>query len=294
MCGCAMASREFFAILVLISMMPGSWARAETPHLCSALLQLERFPVDLAAVRSGRQSPAKVLLRVKQVERAFHTQIFTELFSTTDLKQIESFTDAISQQLINARDLTSDDRTSLAPKQPVTISAQLKELFSRYGCRKKALRSVGSDWTTAEAVEPRSRSSFEIAGYSFSFGTFILSLGLLVCAIVFLMFVWFSEASKRARLRRRCHTMALLTFGNNCTVTHVLDIGRRGAKLQAPMVNIPTKRVELHLAGYRIVAKQAWANRYFLGLAFENSISAQMVAYIVGSSRDEDQLSRIG
>lgn len=278
--------------------------RAETLHPCVVLLEIERFPIDLAGVRSGSQDPAQVLVQVDQVQRALRTKTFADVSSTPDLNQVQLYANTVSKRLFNMRDLPAGRIDPHSAGHFLTIHAQLNRLIDHYGCRNGAVSSAGTDSASVRTSEPgagfsrgtnlHSPAEPGVAGYSYSSGMMLLSAIALATIAGLLLFLWLSEVSRRAGRQRGCHTRALLTFGKNCTVTNVSTVSRHGAKLQAPIVEIPTKSVELYVAGHRIAARQDWANKYFLGIVFTHSVSPQVVADIVAASQEEDQLAKIG
>ena len=158
--------------------------------------------------------------------------------------------------------------------------------------------SFGSGATATAIDTPWSPSDRGTVGRPSLLGNFspvITSLlAFLSCVVLFLGSIRFSGALEKFKLQQSCNTRGLLTYGNNCSVTYVCQIGRKGAKLHAPKVDIShIKQLELYVAGHQIEARQEWANDYYLGLKFVGSIEPKVMADIVAASRDEDQLSRI-
>lgn len=295
---------EYIAFLILGSLMFTDPASAQTRNACSVLSQLERLELDLADVRAGKQEPAVILTRVVQIQSAFQSQKFSESLTATDLDRLKLYTKTIKQKVLDERELTAVQRNGLATSQLPSINKLLMWLSGQYECRKDKVVAIGLDRPTpattksdarlGNRVEERSQVSELNLGRSIDLVFFIVAL------IIFLAFIGLPAncylCARRERLTRQsdCHTSALLTFGNNCTVTHVISVGKRGAKIQAPIMDIPTKSVVLYLAGYKIPAKLDWANNYYLGVHFVDAISDEVVDRILEASHDSDPLARVG
>lgn len=282
--------RACFAIVLFAAMMSGNWAQAAAPGLCDAFTGLERLPVELAEVRAGRQNPATVRDQIIQVERIVQTKRFANRFLITDLKRIFAFIGASKADLAAPGNAASRPVPNLTP----AINAQLKVLNERYDCREEGRAPADFGQNHSGAVKPTSWSFSGFMGQSAGSGVLILLVVLMIVAIVLPVVLWLSAASRRAKHQQGCNTRALLTAGDTCTVTYVSHIGRRGAKLQAPMEDIPKKDLDLYVAGHRIAAKKDWANEYFMGLTFIETITDQTVSDIIEASRCEDQLSQLG
>jgi len=284
--------RILFAIVALSSLMSDGRANAKTPQSCSVLVLLDRFPADLSVARSRIKNRAKMLTRVNQAKSAIHNNILAGVSLNGDVKQIKLYADAIAQQLKNPGKLNSHITTRLSAGQIQSIKIQIKKLIDLFGCQNDVTRTKDNYQPVTNAKETQSILTF--TENLFSPGTLLVSLSFLICIIGLPIWYSRSETAKRAAHRRGCLSRALMTFGNNCTVTYVSNINQGGAKLQAPIVDIPTDNVELYLAGYRIEAQKVWANDYFLGVKFKKPISEQAVTDIVEAYLDKDQLTTIG
>jgi hypothetical protein len=181
-------------------------------------------------------------------------------------------------------------------------------LSLRFECAKFALDVTGEDRTvlafgpavgksnthTAQSpeseteVDPESERLFDMRT-----GFWVLLSGAIAMIGLFL-YSRYARYREKAQQRLDCHTKALLTFGDNCTVTNVLSVGRLGVVLQAPDISLPDKPLMLYLAGFKLPVKPGWENDFYLGLDFTHAVPQETVAEIVKSSHDKNPLAHLG
>ncbi len=288
-----MSARATYIVCLMVALMcTGAAPASAAPQVCRVLMDLEGFEADLGGVRSGRLKASKVLLRVQHVERAFHDRLISDFFSEAPKKQFELYTAALAGRLKESN--PSDHKMNSKLKLSVEASSWLGQAIQKHKCRMKPNAQLATDLGQSGSGNMSSQTKQKPTDQTSGVGMVALSVGSVLAVIILLLVVWRSRAASKANNLHGCNTRALLTFGNNCTVTYVSHIGRRRAKLQAPSMDVSAKDLEIYVAGQHIPAKQEWANRYFIGLSFVEPISDEAVTDIIAGSRERDQLAQIG
>ena len=284
--------RVFIALAALSFLLSGEWTNARTIQPCNVLHLLDQYPVKQSASRIKFENPTILLDRINQANLAIRNNILSGVSITRDIGQIEHYGNAIAQQLKNSIELKTHSSTKLSADQILAIKVQLKALIKQFDCGNTP--SLVQNSHRPIALSSEARSGIENTVHLYSPGILLASLSAFICIIGLPIWYKRSQTFKIAAHQRGCHTRALITYANNCTVTYVSNISHLDAKLEAPINHIHTNNVELYLAGHRIKAKKAWLNDHFLGVVFNNPISDQTLKDIVEACLDVDQLSRIG
>lgn len=293
--------RSLSLLLALFIALGCTVARAASTDICETLSQLERFPYNVAQVRSGHMALTDAQAAIAQAERAFGTPAFKDPLSTQDLGWLKSFTAVIDRQLsgagnpVSADDVFTTDGATALPRE-------LTSLIARLGCRENPNLEpapqgvIAGKAKSATPASPQKRPSAAGSGQgadtSLS-GVVMLAIAAITGTVLLPAYFWFSHAARKNRIKRGCCVKALLVYGELCTVTYVLQVGKKGAKLQAPSADLPAEGVELFVAGHRIKVKKDWMNQYYLGLTFVSPQSEEVVAEIIAESQELDPLSRL-
>lgn len=296
--------RTFFAILILSSVTFVGSVKANHSLQCGILSQIGRLSAEFADVRSGKNTQVGFLGLINQVQSKLRTQAFADVSETYEIIVLKQYIETIKQQFLNERDITAVNRKRAASSQLPVISKPLEMLVNHYSCNMNAIRTDGVDnpITTIEnssdvlsnSDSAHALTSPDTLKNSVISGWFLFIIIAVICILGIPIIYWFIERSEKTKQQSDCHTKTLMTFGDNCTVSCVVSVGSRGAKLQAPFEEIPIKSVHLYLAGFKIPAKIKWANKYYVGLSFVTALSDEVVKKIVEASHDKDQLVSIG
>ena len=266
--------RYIVSILVLACGLLGvAQARADTRDTCQLLNMVRDLPKGLHDLRDGDGDGGAFRRRLLASERALRSQQRVAVFTTRELRSLRAFS---ADMRLRARDALAEQPPGAGAHVARVSLTRVNEIALKYGC--------------AHQLSPDSEVGAKLGLPSPPVGilaAILLGLGLL-CAGAY------RTLRRQGRCRRKiCRTTALLKYGENCTVTHVLDVSRRGAMLEAPEADLPKEGLTLYLAGHCIPARIAWSNHLFAGLAFDSPISAETEADILVASHAENELSEI-
>ncbi|UWQ13145.1 hypothetical protein K3556_09180 [Aliiroseovarius sp. M344] len=101
-------------------------------------------------------------------------------------------------------------------------------------------------------------------------------------ALTMLVIRW-SLKGREARLL--CRTPLLVTYGDNCSVTQILDVNRSGMKVEVAPEHTVGLRVDLYFCGHKATGQVMWRNTYFAGIRFKPKISAKMLQDVLAKNR---------
>lgn len=94
----------------------------------------------------------------------------------------------------------------------------------------------------------------------------------------------FIYKSTRREDRKICRTSLLIVYGKQCTVSHIVDIGRNGMKIEASKKEVENPLVDLYFCGHSVQGKIAWRNKFYVGIRFKTKISRQMLDDVIDKS----------
>ncbi len=299
-----MSARHYITYIILFCMAFASDAKADSRNACSVLSQIERLQLDFTDVRSGKMKPWVLMERIRQVKQAFHAPVLTGLFLATEKDRLLTYTKYVEQKLMENNSGTAENTQAQEVWDTPSIRNLIMGLSLRFECAKFAADVTGEDRTvpgygptvgksnTQTVQQPESETELEVAsGMGTSF--WVLLTGAIAMIALFL-YSRYARYREKAQQRLDCHTKALLTFGDNCTVTTVLSVGRLGVVLQAPDISLPDKPLMLYLAGFKLPVRMGWENDFYLGLDFAHAVPQETVAEIVKASHDKDPLCHLG
>ena len=298
-----MNMRYFIPYIILFCMVYAPDATADSRNACSVLSQIERLQADHADVRSGKMKPWVLMERIRQVKQAFHAPVLTGLFLATEKERLLTYTKYVEQKLMENNSGAPENAKAGEIWNTPSIKNLIMGLSLRFECAKFAPDVTGEDQTVPgfgpavgksnarTAQQPESETEAEAV---FGMGTrFWVLLSGAIAMIGLLLYSRYARYREKAQQRLDCHTKALLTFGDNCTVTNVLSVGRLGVVLQAPDISLPDKPLMLYLAGFRLPVKSNWENDFYIGLDFAHAVPQETVAEIVKASHDKDPLAHL-
>lgn len=119
-------------------------------------------------------------------------------------------------------------------------------------------------------------SASSLGVYAVIFGIlsgFVLSVGLL-------------RFFRRQNVRHLCSIPLHIVYGEECTVTRIIDISRGGIRVEATAEkNVENEWVDLNFGGIRIEGKIVWRNQFFAGAKFRNKLSMEALARVLEKNR---------
>lgn len=86
---------------------------------------------------------------------------------------------------------------------------------------------------------------------------------------------------RREHVRHMCRIPLHVVYGDECTVTVILDIALGGMKIEAPAADVGRDWVQMHFAGQMREGKIVWRNSYYAGVRFRTKLSEQALAGIL-------------
>lgn len=88
----------------------------------------------------------------------------------------------------------------------------------------------------------------------------------------------------RQEVRRICRTSLLIVNGDQCTVTHIVDINQSGMKVEASQVTTVSEWMDLYFCGYKFEGKIVWRNTYYAGVKFRTKPSRNLCNDVIQKS----------
>jgi len=150
------------------------------------------------------------------------------------------------------------------------------------GCDTTVALTAPLDTAVSDPVRPTSigplSSIREIATFSVGF------LILLGFGGFCLLFVANRLVLGRRSPRKICRTPMLISYGDQCTVTHIVDINRQGMKIEAAQKQVENPWFDLHFCGHKIQGKIAWRNKYYARIKFRTRISNEVLNDVIEKS----------
>lgn len=276
------------ALLILLTLMPVSWATSKADNVCGILLRMEQVSLGGIEKNTGSISTAERRAHLDELTDALRVAAIYGRISGTDLAQLEA----------NAGKITPK-RGSAGANSDMAIL--LHRLIDKNNCMKSTHSPASAEAANAglhissgdsgqSAKRASTSRSAPIATGSFP----VVFTAIALCLSSLTLLAWFLDRLRRSRALHPCATKALLVYGDNCTVTAITKIGRYGAHLQAPSVKIPAHGLDLYVAGQKIAATRKSDMKYFMKLDFGQPISTAALESIVRPSSCQDQLAGIG
>lgn len=81
-----------------------------------------------------------------------------------------------------------------------------------------------------------------------------------------------------------CRTSTLIVYGKQCTVTHIVEISRKGMKVEAAHKEADDTWLDLYFCGHSVQGRIVWRNAYFAGIRFRHQVSQQAVNDVLNKS----------
>ncbi|SMX43272.1 hypothetical protein [Octadecabacter ascidiaceicola] len=91
--------------------------------------------------------------------------------------------------------------------------------------------------------------------------------------------------------RKMCRTFVLCDFSGACTISHIVDINRRGIKIEAPKEDVSNEFCSFYFAGIEQPGRIVWRNKYFAGVRFKKRISAADLQKVLDASQQPIETS---
>ncbi|WP_289041731.1 PilZ domain-containing protein [uncultured Aliiroseovarius sp.] len=88
----------------------------------------------------------------------------------------------------------------------------------------------------------------------------------------------------RKDVRKICRTPILVVYGDQCTVSHIVDISQAGMKIEAPGKDPKGTRVDLYFCGHKISGDIVWRNTFFAGIKFRHRMGQKALNDAINTS----------
>jgi len=274
--------KAFCLLLIFCSTTLGSSAFSRTSAICSGIFQLK----NIHQQSSQTQSVAHPLEAIAILNR-FTTELETSKIrnSNTALRRVSDNFSGIAAELVNMTAERHHGLDVIGSHLFQNLSENMQGLNlveSVFGCKKAEIASIDSEAFSLRDPHRKlpglwakiSRISAITTNYAV----------LPMIAVLMALFVAFRLKNRRRGGRKICRTSMLIVYGEQCTVTHIIEISRRGMKIEAAQKNIEKASVDLYFCGHRIQGEIIWRNEYFAGVKFKAKISQQTLDDVIKKS----------
>ncbi|MEP2531753.1 hypothetical protein [Shimia sp.] len=89
---------------------------------------------------------------------------------------------------------------------------------------------------------------------------------------------------RRREARKMCRTSMLIVYGDQCTVTHIVDMAQGGMKIEASEKVIEQKWADLYFCGHKVRGKMVWRNACYAGIKFKSRVSRETLEDVIRKS----------
>ncbi|KEJ89669.1 PilZ domain-containing protein [Sulfitobacter donghicola] len=261
----------------------GSSAQAAGDKICSSVIQLEGIS------RKGSKS---------QVEGDRHAAIdllntlVTNLKSATDsnanlaLVRVGAKLEREARELQSLQGSGQGKGTGFDQILHRFLSRNLGELalvYNVFGC--DDLKSVNTIFKASETeYESQSFGGMQALLRKIQMVSASIWAGLIL-ALSAAAYGIFKMRKRTRGARKLCYTSMVVRWGGDCTFTHILDISRRGMKIEAAKGDqIGEGWIDLYFCGHKVQGKVVWRNKYYSGIRFRERISPRVLQSVVGTS----------
>lgn len=270
--------RKILTLIWVALLLPGT-AAAQSQHACRAV-NLVRDLNEQAAVLGAAAPDAQAMRRFDWtlVQTAEHLAM--EATGTTVPAEQRKRLGRLINALIRIRELHEDGRqraarAHLSPDRREDRRIALDAIGRALSCD-VALKNAA----VHDTAHPDRNQMWAIGFAKQGYLPLALGAALLAAALGLV------RRGRRRRIGRRlCLIPALLKYGSDCTMTRVLDISTRGCKLETPDIELPRTGLELYLPDRMVKARQAWSNRFYMGLNFETRLGRSALARTLKAGR---------
>lgn len=260
----------------------GTSAFSGTAAICDNLLQMSRA-YQKSKSRQSVVNPLAVMANLDTLATEIDTA--EHLASDLVLSSAASELAAMVAELQLVAEVSQNDDV-IGSVLFQKMSAQL-EVLNRvgdaFGCEQAGVSFNDTDsQMSVLASETSGNVLSRLSGLpAYSIHSFLFTA---VFVLLFLVAVFRLNQGRRD-VRKICHTSLLMVYGDQCTVTHIVDMSRGGMKVEAAKKDMNRTWVDLYFCGHRVQGKIIWRNAYFAGIRFKTKVSLQIVEDVLQNSR---------
>jgi hypothetical protein len=270
-------------LLACYSTVFGTSAFAGESVICDSTFQLRKIHQQSSLTQSI-SSPLEVITILNRFTTDL--KIFSARNSNSAMGRLSDDLSGMVAELGNVTGVQHQDFDAIGSSLFRNLSdhmANLNLVEGIFGCAKAELslaefKTPNARYVNRISVElPSKISGVSAIAASYS----VIAIFLFLISI----FVAFRLNRRRQDVRKFCRTSMLIVYGNQCTVTHIIDMNRSGMKIEAAQKDVEKVWVDLYFCGHKVQGKIIWRNTYFAGIKFKTRVDQQTLDDVMEKSR---------
>lgn len=155
----------------------------------------------------------------------------------------------------------------------------LTQIESNFGCEPARPEGVRSE------LQPTARASVDSERHWLNFvpatSSPLIYLGIFIILLSLAVMTYVIRAFRRQHERHMCRIPLHIIYGEQCTITSIIDISRSGMKVEAAAQDTGQGWIEFHFCGRKVDGMIVWRTKYFAGVKFRKNLTTDALASVL-------------